>query len=317
MSRCLITIAESNSFVHRAGVLLASEFETIHYQVNIPHEQLRHALELIRPDESQSINALEVVLNEAGFNINFVLEHQSCVVLSTDIVPIDLMSANGEDIGRQVSIIHIVSDNFIGLVTQGSKGLLEIKLSLERVVFLPITNLPPGFLRIEQDLIKSAIRLSSRVSVDLLLNPSVTLALSQFNRQDVQILHVDSHATSTAIQLAPKGKLSTIADFRLPISVPLILLMACSTAQNRESLGQKLLEHGALTTIGAFFDWLTGSFTGDITSPDMYDTFCDSLLSGETVGNAFVAAKQKTIRNFGNAGLLLLGNQFLRLIPSS
>jgi hypothetical protein len=58
-------------------------------------------------------------------------------------------------------------------------------------------------------------------------------------------------------------------------------------------------------------------FDYDITSPDMYDTFCDSLLSGETVGNAFVAAKQKTIRNFGNAGLLLLGNQFLRLIPSS
>jgi hypothetical protein len=93
------------------------------------------------------------------------------------------------------------------------------------------------------------------------------------------------------------------------------LLIACSTAKNRDSLGQKLLEHGALATIGAFFDWLTGSFTDDITSPDMYDAFYGSLLSGETVGNAFVAAKQKMVGNLSNAGQLLLGNQFLKLTP--
>lgn len=190
---------------------------------------------------------------------------------------------------------------------------MEIETSLKRIVFLPITKLPPGFSRIEQDLIKSALGLASKVSVDILLNPDVTLALSQFNRQDVQILHVDSHATTTAIQLASQSKLSTLEDIQFPITVPLVLLMACSTAKNRNSLGQKLLEHGAFTTIGAFFDWLTGSFTNDITSPDMYDAFYGSLLAGQTVGQAFMLAKQKMAQNLSNAGQLLLGNQFLRL----
>jgi hypothetical protein len=315
MSICLISIAESNSFVHRAADLLAGEFETIRHQVDISQTQLQQALKQIRPDNLQSVNAFKALLTGAGFDISSVLEHQSCVVLSRDIVPIDLISVNGEDIGRQISISHLISDNFLGLITQGYKGLTEKQLTLERIVFLPVTNLTLGFSRIEQDLIKSALGLTSKVSVDLLINPSVPLALNQFNRQDAQILHVDSHAASTAIQLAPRAKLSTLADFQFPITVPLILLIACSTAKNRDSLGQKLLEHGALATIGAFFDWLTGSFTDDITSPDVYDAFYGSLLSGETVGNAFVAAKQKMVGNLSNAGQLLLGNQFLKLTP--
>lgn len=314
MSTCLITVAESDSFVHQAGDLLANEFEVTHQKVEIPQEGLQKAIEAIRPAQSHSINALEALLGEAGLHSSFLLEHQSCVVLSTNIVPIDLISINNEDIGRQISISHIMSNNFLGLMTEGRKGLEEKQISLERAIFLPITELPPGFPRIEQDLIKSALRLTRIISVDILLNPSVPLALSQFNRQDAQILHVDTHGTSTAIQLAPRAKLSTLDDFQLPVSVPLILLMACSTVKNYDSIGQKLLEHGALTIIGAFFDWLTGSFTGDISSPDMYDAFCDSLLSGETVGNALVAAKRKSIRNFENAGLLLLGNQFLKFV---
>lgn len=106
MSICLISIAESNSFVHRAAELLAGEFGTIHHQVDISPTQLRQALKQIRPDNPQSIDAFEALLNGTGFDIFSVLEHQSCIVLSRDIVPIDLISVNGEDIGRQVSISH-------------------------------------------------------------------------------------------------------------------------------------------------------------------------------------------------------------------
>lgn len=315
MSTYLITVAPEDSFVHQVGTLLATEFEVTHQKLEVSIEQLKMAIGIISPDDSDSIGVLKTLLCEAGLNANFLVKHQNCVVLSDDIVPIDLISINNEDIGRQISISHIVSNNISGLVALGRKGLEQKQIYLERAIFLPITELPPLFPRISQDLIKSALKLSSKISVDILLNPSVHLSLSQFNRQDAQILHVDSHATLTGIQLAPSSKLSKLVDFQLPISVPVVLLMACSTVKNYDSIGQKLLEHGALTVVGAFFDWLTGSFTGDISSPDMYDAFCDSLLSGETVGNALVAAKRKSINNFQNAGLLLLGNQFLKFTP--
>lgn len=310
-SICLITIAPSDSFVHQAGDILVSEFKVTQQKILVPEKRLQEVIDTIHHNKEHINNYFETLF-DTELDLNLLLEHHACIVLSNRIIPIDLIEINNKDIGRQISISHIVSENISGLIAKARKGLKEKEILLERAIFLPITRLPYGFQRIEQDLIKSALKLSNKLSVDIMLNPNIPLALSQFNRQDSQILHIDSHATSDGIQLAPFAPLSRLEDFQLPVSVPLILLMACSTVKNHDSIGQQLSENGASTIIGFFFDWLTGSLTNDISNPDMYNTFFDCLLSGETVGNALVAAKKKSVLNIDNASLLLIGNQFLR-----
>jgi hypothetical protein len=262
----------------------------------------------------RAMEAVAAILTGAGIDPARLEGYREVLVVSPRPVPMDLLTVSGELLGRRVIFEHCIVANSDELRAELPKYLVGDHASLQRVALLAIVPMPEGIPRAKQDIVKAALKLSSTVPIDLVIEPSGRESVQYFSRDDVSILHLDTHGSPNAVELGTNEAHFYGAN-ELPsrIRPPLILLVGCSTGSGAVSLAPYLVRQGAKAVIGMAFVFRSGDPSGgDITNPLFYDTLWSAIAQGQTVGEALLHAKQAMPNNDWSAMWLLFGNANLR-----
>jgi hypothetical protein len=262
----------------------------------------------------QAMAAVAAILTAAGIDPVRLEKYREVLVVSPRPVPMDLLTVAGEPLGRRVIFEHCIAANTDELRAELPKYLVGDHASLQRVALLAIVPMPEGIPRANQDIVKAALKLSATVPVDLVIEPSGRESVEYFSRDDVSILHLDTHGSPDAVELGTNEEhFYGARDLPSRIRPPLILLVGCSTGAGAASLAPYLVKRGAKAVIGMAFVFRSGDPSGgDITNPLFYDTLWSAIAQGQPIGEALLRAKQAMPNNDWSAMWLLFGNANLR-----
>jgi hypothetical protein len=254
------------------------------------------------------------ILTRAGVDLDRLRTYREVLVISPRPVPIDLLGVAGEPLGRRVIFEHYIVTEVEELRAGLSKYIGEHRELLRRVGLLAIAPMPRGIPRQNQDIVKAALKLSAIVPVDIVIEPSDRESVRYFSRDDVSILHLDTHGSENAVELSTNEQhLYRANDLPSRTGPRLILLVGCSTGAGAESLAPSLVKQGADAVIGMPFVFRSGDPSGgDITNPLFYDTLWNGIVEGRPVGEALLRAKQTMPINDWSVMWLLFGNADLR-----
>ena len=262
----------------------------------------------------KTMTAIADLLGNAGIDPQRLVKYREVLVIAPRPVPLDLLTVAGEPLGRRIIFEYFIAADGPELRAGLPRYLDADKRPLERVGLLAIVPMPDGIPRGNQDIVRAALRLSARVPVDLVIEPTGRESLQYFSRDDVSILHLDTHGSPDAVELGTNEEhfygASELPDHIRP---PLILLVGCSTGAGPRSLAPYLVRHGAGAVIGMAFVFRSGEPSGgDITDSLFYDTLWSGIAEGRTVGEALLRARQAMPNNDWSVMWLLFGNANLQ-----
>jgi hypothetical protein len=263
---------------------------------------------------NEAVGNLAALLGKGGFRPTELTQYDEVQVISSRSVPIDLIRADGVPLGLRVVISHVVAADR-GKLEQLLKRESEDRTrDLNHAALLAIADLPPSVSRRDHDIVKAALKLSDRITVDIAIEPRTDESLSYLARKDIQILHIDTHGTPDGIELGSRDRrFLPVQELPNPIQIPFLLLVGCSTGSGDRSLGPQLVQRGASAVLGMAFDFRSGAPSGgSISDPTFYDTLWDALLGGQTVGSAVLKAKKTLPENIYSAIWLLFGDADLK-----
>lgn len=217
-------------------------------------------------------------------------------VISSEICPIDLVYDEFGNWGDRFIISHLPVNSCVN-----SKLILGLfnpikKKLLSYVLHCPMAmdrNLP----RHEQDIIIAATELESSCAVEIILQPSYKNALKNFNRDDISILHIDTHGTEEKIMLGASRegrKMAKISDFSIKTKIPLIILIGCELTGGTKSIGAGLLNIGIKSIIGPCIKFTSLALgKTDELQVIWYKTLLLNIINGLDIGKSQLIARQK------------------------
>ena len=176
--------------------------------------------------------------------------------------------------------------------------------------------------RIDQDIIQVALEQEKLFPVVIEFNSGKKGLERMLARDDVAILHIDTHGNGPAIQVSRDGAMMPAQDIPKKLKVPLVLLFGCEGVADGHAFGAVMHANGADAVVSSFAQFDSFGITGDEREERrVYDAFFAAIERGESVGSALVEfrdaawrtaealGKQKTLtRHF----FVLLGNDRLQ-----
>lgn len=224
-----------------------------------------------------------------------IFERPSAVVITTRMLPIEMVRKGDAFLGDVVQIAH----RFPGEGAQrAAAGKSSAVLPMSRYVLEAIIGMPEAVPRIDQDIIKVALSLDREIAVEVALGGGLAHLKRTLQRDDVGILHIDTHGgpEGRTMQVARDG--ATIAASELPVvRVPVVLLFGCEGARGREAVGARLEAQGAGAVISAFAKFNSFGLTGDPRLEEhIYRAFFGALREGKSVGRALLEMRQAALR---------------------
>jgi hypothetical protein len=158
--------------------------------------------------------------------------------------------------------------------------------------------MPKEVSRIDQDIVKVALDLERDIPVELNFGGGVDSFRKTLRRDDVSILHIDTHGgpEGRSIQVGRDGAMLAAEEIKDTVRAPVVLLFGCEGAAGRDAFGAALHARGAASVISSFAKFTSFGLTGD---PDrehrIYEAFFSSLRTGQKVGAALVGLRQAAL----------------------
>lgn len=264
------------------------------------------------PGSPRSLQAFsDVVLS----TVPDIFAYKSIHILSDALLPIELVHKEGLFVGDRVATSHE-----FGGADQRNPRPSPREVRLASYIIEAAEPMPKGSPRAGQDIIQVALELEQVFSVELHLNPMRGSILRSLGRDDVGILHIDTHGAEKgrAIQVTYAGDLLPASDIPQRVRVPLILLFGCEGVADRQAFGSVARERGAEAVISSFAKFESFGLTGDASrEKHIYQAFFDALRAGDNVGSALLRLRQVANDQIGAAAtrrtltrnfFVLLGN---------
>lgn len=218
--------------------------------------------------------------------------YKSIEVVSRTFLPIELVSRDGIFLGDTVATSHQFA-----AAGQRHRRAAPRNTLFSSYVIEAAMPMPKGVPREEQDIVQVALELQQtrEFPVHLNLDPARDSLRRTLIRDDVSILHIDTHGAEKgiAIQTTHAGDLMPVSDIPRTVRVPLILLFGCEGVADAGAFGAVLRARGAETVISSFAKFQSFGLTGDPQREKrIYQAFFGALRSGENTANALVRLRQ-------------------------
>jgi hypothetical protein len=205
------------------------------------------------------------------------------------IVPLDLVRRGDQFWGDSSVISHIFFDKGEHFAGRLENSLAPITFKFTSYVVDLIFPMPSGVSRIKQDVVRSALSFEKLIPVQLLLNSSSATTINTLKRNDISILHLDTHGgeRGTSVQIDRKGYMLGIDGLPNKINIPVVLLFGCEGVATKASIGVVMNKRGVMTVISAFAKFVSLGITGRaISEQKTYQAFLGSIVKGKDVGTA-------------------------------
>ncbi len=339
-----LSLAYASESPH-AAVLIAPEVRE-HAEFNVLADQLRRqkldlfflskkavqvAVELSEEIESGLIDEdgknspphLSEFSNEVLSIVPKLFEYNEIYVISSNFVPIEMVRKGGIFAGDRIAISHEFE------LEQFRSGALltDQQRALSSYVIEAVIPMEPGYSRINQDIVKVALSLEQYFPVDLHFNSGLLRIEQVLGRDDIGILHIDTHGAGIAIQVSRDGTLMYARDIPKKLQIPLVLLFGCDGVANKDAFGSVIHQRGTPAVISSFVKFVSFGITGDAErEADVYTTFFNSIRKGESVGIALLRIHQIAQQDIMASGsqktltrlfFVLIGNPHLKFISLS
>jgi hypothetical protein len=218
--------------------------------------------------------------------------YKSIQVVSQTFLPIELVRKEGIFLGDTVAVSHEFA-----LPGRRFRRPLPREVVFASYVIEAAMPMPEGQSRTEQDIVQVALELqqAGAFPVRLNLDPAPDSLRRGLTRNDIAILHVDTHGAEKgrAIQTTHAGDLMSVGDIPRPVRVPLVLLFGCEGVADGGSFGSVLRTRGAEAVVSSFAKFESFGLTGDpAREKRIYQAFFAALRSGENVANALLRLRQ-------------------------
>ncbi|MFY9641672.1 MAG: hypothetical protein WAK07_12345 [Rhodomicrobium sp.] len=258
--------------------------------------------------------------NEVLSVIPKLFEYNEIYVLSSNFLPIEMVRKDGIFAGDHIAISHeFEPENFAPVASSPNDRPVLSSYVIEAVI-----PMDPGFPRMDQDIVKVALNLEQYFPVELHFNSGLRRIKSVFNRDDIGVLHIDTHGAreGKAIQVSRDGTVMFAHDLPTKLQIPVVLLFGCDGVANKEAFGSVLRQRGAQAVISSFVKFVSFGITGDAErEKDVYEAFFNSVRKGESVGIALLRVHQIAQQDIAASGsrktltrlfFVLIGNQQLK-----
>jgi hypothetical protein len=206
------------------------------------------------------------------------------------IVPLDLVSSRDQFWGDNIVISHVIIDTN-NLIDHFEAALNPIKYKFTSYVVDLIIPMPSGVSRIDQDVVRAALSFENDIPIELLLNSSSATTINTLKRNDISIIHFDTHGGERggSIQIDRKGYMLGIDALPNKINIPVALLFGCEGVANKYSIGVVMNKKGVKAVISSFAKFYSLGITGNaISEQKTYQVFLESIIKGEDIGTAFL-----------------------------
>ncbi len=161
--------------------------------------------------------------------------------------------------------------------------------SLAAYVVEAVIPMDPGRRRIEQDIVEVALDQEKYFPVTLDFNSGSRGMKRVLERDDIAILHIDTHGSGPEIQVSRSGELMAAKDIPEKLQIPVVLLFGCDGVTSNEAFGSVMRARGADAVVSSFAKFNSFGITGDPKEEnDVYEAFFAAIKGGETLGTALV-----------------------------
>jgi hypothetical protein len=274
---------------------------------------------LIDEEGSRSPPQLQAFSDAVLAAVPDLFGYQSIAVVSEGFLPIELVRRDGVFLGDRISTSH----EFRGS-GQHYRPPPAREAALSRYVIEAVMPMPDGKARSDQDVIQVALGLDGQFPIELHLNPARDSLRRALSRDDMAILHIDTHGTENgrAIQSSYAGDIIAVQTIPRTVRTPLVLLFGCEGVADGRAFGAVLRARGAEAVISSFAKFESYGLTGDARREKrIYQELFAALGAGETVGGALLRVRQAAREEMVAGGaprtltrhfFVVVGNQQLR-----
>jgi hypothetical protein len=243
------------------------------------------------PNAPAELDAFSAAVLQA---IPDLFEYHFIRVISHQILPLEMVRRDDAFLGDVAEIAH----EFTKGEAISSLALHGKKLTFSRYVIEAIIGMPTGMSRIDQDIVKVALKLENEIPLEVDFNGGAGALTRALGRKDVSILHIDTHGGlgGRSIQASRAGEMLHATDIRAPVRVPLVLLFGCEGVGSAQAFGSILHARGAEAVISSFAKFDSFGLTGDpVREQQIYEGFFSALRAGRTIGAALVSLRQAAL----------------------
>lgn len=257
---------------------------------------------LIYEDGAQSPPGLQAFADAVLAAAPDIFSYQSVEVVSDTLVPIELVRRDGKFLGDTVAISH----EFL-LAGRRYRRAPPRQVALSRYVIE--AAYPAEGSRLEQDIVLFAAQLEKEAQlkrgkafpVHLHLNPAPDSFRRGLVRDDIAVLHIDTHGSSKGreVQTTPvldknmRRVMMPAHEIPRRVRVPLVLLVGCEGVADNGSFGAVLRARGAEAVVSSHAKFNSFALTGSaVREKRIYEAFFDALRSSKDVANALLELRQ-------------------------
>ena len=220
-----------------------------------------------------------------------LFERRSVIVVTDNLIPIELVQRDGKFLGDMIPISH---EYPVAKKIQRSDSRYPMMgYAIEAIIDMP-THMP----RSEQDIVKVALNLEREIAVQLSFGGGAGRIREMLGRKDISVLHLDTHGgpQGREVQVDRYGTMLESDTIREPVSIPIVLLFGCEGTASKNSFGSVLRVQGAEAVISSFAKFTSFGLTGDPSLEHrIYEAFFSALRSGQTVGAALLALRRAAV----------------------
>ncbi len=247
-----------------------------------------------------------------------LFEYNEIYVLSSDFLPIEMVRKGGIFAGDRIAISHEFDlENFAPVASPPGDRRVLSSYVIEAVI-----PMDPGYSRINQDIVKVALNLEQYFPVELHFNSGLPRIKMTFFRDDIGILHIDTHGGGSAIQVSRDGTLMFADDIPKKLQMSVVLLFGCDGVANKKAFGSVLHQRATQAVVSSFVKFVSFGITGNAErEKDVYEAFFNSIRKEESVGIALLRIHQIAQRDIMASGsrktltrlfFVLVGNPHLK-----